>query len=155
MYMVLPDSELNFLSLYFLAMCLYSTPWRTHSHMRVLRYLKACDMEGKQDKACSGWPSGRWPECVSRCFRKISRAGRVAQVVESLPGKCETLSSNPSTTKTKWNKGKYQMSSLGWEMKHLHPNTCLSWSHKAKEKKKEYSYHRCFAYPSIALRFAY
>jgi hypothetical protein len=32
---------------------------------------------------------------------KISRAGRVAQVVEHLPSKCKTLCSNPITAKLK------------------------------------------------------
>jgi hypothetical protein len=39
------------------------------------------------------------------CAYKInSRDGGVVQVVESLPNKCEALSSNPSTTKTKQQK---------------------------------------------------
>jgi hypothetical protein len=34
------------------------------------------------------------------------RAGRVAQVIECLPSKCETLSSNPSTIKKKKKKNR-------------------------------------------------
>jgi hypothetical protein len=35
--------------------------------------------------------------------KKPNRAGRVAQVVDRLPSKCEALSSNPSTTQKKKN----------------------------------------------------
>jgi hypothetical protein len=36
---------------------------------------------------------------------RAKRAGRMAQMVECLPSKREALNSNPSTTKTKQNKG--------------------------------------------------
>jgi hypothetical protein len=40
-------------------------------------------------------------EILSQKYPRQNRAGRVAQVIECLPSKCKTLSSNPSTTKRK------------------------------------------------------
>jgi hypothetical protein len=41
------------------------------------------------------------PETLSRKNPLQKRAGRVAQVIEHLPGKCKALTSNPSTAKKK------------------------------------------------------
>jgi hypothetical protein len=52
--------------------------------------------------------------------KQLSRAGRVAQVVERLPSKCEALNLSPSTTKKKKKKrnqlsnAKYFSISLLW-----------------------------------------
>jgi hypothetical protein len=43
---------------------------------------------------------GKKRDPISRIIR-AKQAGGMAQVVEGLPSKCETLNSNPSTTKSK------------------------------------------------------
>jgi hypothetical protein len=48
-----------------------------------------------------GQPRQRVLETLSQKYPTQNRAGRVVQVVESLPSKCEVLSSNPSTIKKK------------------------------------------------------
>jgi hypothetical protein len=54
---------------------------------------------GRQRSGASQFEASPW-QIVHQTV-SLKRAGRMAQVIESLHSKCEALSSNPSTTKKK------------------------------------------------------
>jgi hypothetical protein len=62
---------------------------------------------GKDQEDHSSRPHWAKSKTLSQKYPTQKWAGRVAQVVQCLPGKCEALSSNPNTTKKKKKKSRH------------------------------------------------